>query len=318
MMKKYLLPVLVIAMLLSGCYHTTAVILPPETTTVPSGTGESISDSTTLNQTAAAADTTANAPESIPETTAETQSEDQTAPSRQESKPQSTGKSSSSSPNPAQTQTEPTTTQTEPNTAQTEPAGTSPGGTEAVTQPQTEPSAEQTEPAPVQTEPPADQTEPAPVQTEPVAAPPDETEAATQPQHPVYDISSHSVGSLEKAVLEAINAYRTEAGLSELSLDKKLSALATIRAYECSQTMSSTRPDGRNWKTVLSDYGYGRRNSNAESRLYCTQSFGAELIVETWMNSSQKDNILSESFTHAGAGIYKANGRIYVVVIYAG
>lgn len=149
---------------------------------------------------------------------------------------------------------------------------------------------------------------------------PPETEPPEPPKndHPVYDISDHVVGSLEYEILAEINARRAAEGLSELKMDKKLCALATIRAYECTISFSHTRPNGTSCFTVLSEYNY-RGSLAGENLLYASSGYSAAQLVDVWMGStSHKNNILSGSFTKAGLGIYYANGRIYVANFFAG
>ncbi len=154
--------------------------------------------------------------------------------------------------------------------------------------------------------------------TEPPVTEPPETEPPKY-DHPVYDISNHSVGSLEYEILAEINARRAAEGLSELKMDKKLCALSTIRAYECTISFSHTRPNGTSCFTLLSEYNYKGGSLAGENLLYASSSYSASRLVDVWMNStSHKNNILSASFTKAGIGIFYSGGRIYVANFFAG
>lgn len=152
-------------------------------------------------------------------------------------------------------------------------------------------------------------TEPA---TEPAAA-------ATEPEAPEddpYDISSHSCGALEYAVLEALNADRAEAGLAPLTLSGRLSAISSVRAYESSVNFSHTRPDGRDCFTVLSDYGYGFGGA-AENLLQCSEGYSASDMVTLWMGSAgHRANILDPGLATVGIGVYRSGGMIYVATIF--
>lgn len=135
----------------------------------------------------------------------------------------------------------------------------------------------------------------------------------------VYDISNHTIGALEKEVLAELNRRRTENGLPTLSMDNTLSALAAIRAYECTQTLSHTRPDGRDCYSVLSDYGYSGWVSVGENVLYGTTDYTAAQMVDAWMNSeANRANIRSADYTCSGIGIYYLNGLIYIACFFAG
>ena len=197
----------------------------------------------------------------------------------------------------------------------TEPAETNPAATEPA---QTEPPA--TEPpvteAPEVTQPPAtDPGETQPAGTESPAAEPPATEPEpTDP--PLYDISGYSVGSLEYAVRDAINAYRTAEGLGELSLSSRLCAIASCRGYEISRVWSHTRPDGRSYGTVLADYGYG--GSARELLIYVSGSGDAQAIVDKWMGSDAQKELLLGNFSTVGIGVYRSGGYSYIACLLVG
>lgn len=157
-----------------------------------------------------------------------------------------------------------------------------------------------------------------PAHTDPPETEPPETNPPEN-SHPVYDISDHVVGSLEYEILAEINARRAEEGLSELKMDKKLCALAAIRAYEASISFSHTRPNGTSCFTVLKEYKYKGGSLAGENLLHCNPSYSASKLVDVWMKStSHKNNIMTSSFTKAGLGIYYADGRMYVANFFVG
>lgn len=132
--------------------------------------------------------------------------------------------------------------------------------------------------------------------------------------HPVYDINSHSVGSYEQSILDALNGYRADAGMPLLSIHKKLSALAAIRAYECSEDFSHTRPDGRSWDTVLSDYG---ASASTESILYASSGTSAVHLIDACIGSdSHRQKILNSNYSTVGIGIYHAGSYVFIVMIF--
>lgn len=222
----------------------------------------------------------------------------------------------SSSGKPAETQppvTEPPAAESQ--TTITKPVATEPPATEPpVTEPVvTEPPA--TEPPvtePVATEPPV--TEPPatePPATEPVVTEPPET------QPPLYDISGYTVGALEYAMLEQINAHRADAGLPALTLDERLSAIASCRSYEVSLVWSHTRPDGRSYATVLDDYGYGA-GSVTELLVYASGYADGTAMADRWMASDSHRESLLGGWSTAGIGVYDANGYTYVTCMLIG
>lgn len=176
---------------------------------------------------------------------------------------------------------------------------TEPPGTEA-SEPETEPPAEIPGTDPAATDPAA---------TEPEAAENPETQAPTEV--PLYDISGYSLGSLEYAMEAEINAARAAGGLSEIGLDSRLSAVASCRAGEIARLWSHTRPDGRDYATVLEDYGYGASRA-AELLVHLNGEGDAAAIVSMWLGSDSHRENLMGSWSAIGIGVYWENGYTYV------
>ena len=106
---------------------------------------------------------------------------------------------------------------------------------------------------------------------------------------------------LRAIALEAnglVNEERTSAGLKALKWDQNLETVSHIRAKECSQSFSHTRPSGKQWYTVNSKIQGGEN-----------LAFGfdtAEDAVTAWMNSpTHRDNILYGEFTKVAISIYQ-------------
>ena len=155
-----------------------------------------------------------------------------------------------------------------------------------------------------------------PVTEAPTTAPTEPpTEAPTQPKP--YDPSGYTPGSRDRGVVDAVNAQRTAAGLTTLTQDTRLCAIASVRAWEVSRVWSQDRPDGSGWITVLDEYGYGYACA-AQNLYFGTGS--AESIVDKWMNAKvQKRNVLMEGASVIGVGSYTADdGLTYVAAIIAG
>lgn len=70
--------------------------------------------------------------------------------------------------------------------------------------------------------------------------------------------------SYTEQVVALVNEERAKEGLTPLSIDPKVQAAAQIRAEECEQSFSHTRPDGTNFSTSLSQQGvtYKRSGEN--------------------------------------------------------
>lgn len=177
----------------------------------------------------------------------------------------------------------------------------------------------------VETDPPeteAAETEPSETETadtEPPEAEETETEPpeTQSPEAAIYDISDYVAGGLEYGVVDQINACRTEEGLEPLSMSGTLCGIASVRAYEVCLSWSHTRPNGSEWQSVLSDYGYGY--GAAEEDLVHTAGFDAASIVSKWMDSdSSRADILSADFTTIGVGVYSVDGTVFLAAIFVG
>lgn len=117
-------------------------------------------------------------------------------------------------------------------------------------------------------------------------------------------------GSYAEQILNLVNAERSKAGLSALTLDASAERAANIRAQEIQQSFSHTRPDGSNFSTALSQAGVSFRTSG-ENIAYGQNS--AEEVMQGWMNSSgHRANILNRNFTSIGIGhVEDARGTDY-------
>lgn len=201
--------------------------------------------------------------------------------------------------------------------------------TEPATEPSTEPVEETTEPAEAPTEQKTstkkntttkkDTAKKEPASKQESTQPPTEaaTKAPTEPPVVNYDPTGYSPSGRDRDVAAAVNAQRVAAGLRELTLDSKLCAIASLRAWECSEIWGSTRLDGSSGITVLREYGYG--HTVAAENLYYG-SAGGEAIVAQWMASnSRKANLLMESATVIGVGSYTTpDGVTFVAALMVG
>ena len=280
---------------LSGCRKATVISRDDQVVLLPqSPTTEAV-----VTHPAQPSDSPASTPS---ETPVETEATDPTETT--ESRQSHSGSESGS--------TKPTTTTS---------TGNSTKSTESTDRTPTETTGEATSPDDIheETEPSTDSTGETAAPTEPETEPPTEpeTEPPTEPVKDPYDISGHTVGSLEYGIHAAINAERTAAGLPELSLDWSLCAIASVRAYECSLYWSHTRPDGSDWSTILSAYGYGGYTCAAENLLQSSDGMDAAGAVAIWASSdSHRENMCNPAFTRLGVGVYSCDGMIYLACIF--
>ena len=133
---------------------------------------------------------------------------------------------------------------------------------------------------------------------------------APETDTPETDTPDSESRSYAEQVVDLVNAERAKYGLSALTLDKQLEAAALTRAKETEVSFSHTRPDGRSFSSVLTDYGISYRGSG-ENIAWGQQS--PEAVVRAWMNSEgHRANILNSKFTKIGVGYYQNTaGRKY-------
>lgn len=115
-------------------------------------------------------------------------------------------------------------------------------------------------------------------------------------------------------MIELVNEYRTAEGLDSLVMDTVLLDAAMKRAAELSVFYSHTRPDDTQCFTIC-DW----RNAVGENIAIMNYISDADGAMTGWMNSQRhKDNILSESFTSIGVGVFELDGNQYWVQLFDG
>ncbi len=110
------------------------------------------------------------------------------------------------------------------------------------------------------------------------------------------------IDSYSAELLRLINLERTNRGLSELTAKNTLDQAALARAKEISENFSHTRLDGRETKTIMSDYGlsfklYGENIAAGQK--------SAIDVVSDWMSSdATRKNILNPAYKYFGSSHY--------------
>lgn len=122
---------------------------------------------------------------------------------------------------------------------------------------------------------------------------------------------------LIEEIFKLINEERKNAGLSELNYNMELQNAADIRARECAEQFSHTRPDGTSCFTVVEEIDYsvvGENLIKADNPIAT-----AKALVNSWMNSEgHRANILNADFTETAIGIYINDGVTYGAQIFMG
>ena len=149
------------------------------------------------------------------------------------------------------------------------------------------------------------------------------TAATTTAPAVVMEVTHAENGVFQDAlayeVLSLINAERAKEGLAALSWDNEYTVSAKIRVAELPHLWSHTRPDGREWMTVIEEMGIDY-NHIAENCAFGGSSqnsvswFTPQEAVEMWMNSEgHRVNILSDKYELLGVACYDENGFRYYV-----
>jgi len=123
--------------------------------------------------------------------------------------------------------------------------------------------------------------------------------------------------SYVEQVVNLVNIERAKEGLAPLTIDEKVQAAAQVRAMECEQSFSHTRPNGSSFATALKEQGVSYRRSG-ENIAWGQRS--PEEVVNAWMNSAgHRANIMNRNFTKIGVGYYQnANGTKYWSQLFIG
>lgn len=132
---------------------------------------------------------------------------------------------------------------------------------------------------------------------------------STEENTPETD-SSTGEHAFIKEVVNLVNAERAKEGLSPLTIDTRVQAAAQVRAKECEQLFSHTRPNGTSFSTALKEQNVSYRS--AGENIAWGQKTPQE-VVTAWMNSSgHRANIMNANFTTIGVGYYEnARGTDY-------
>jgi uncharacterized protein YkwD len=154
----------------------------------------------------------------------------------------------------------------------------------------------------------------------PTAAP---TAAPTNP--PVTNMPIPPGGvfreSEAKAILDIVNKERAHAGLNPLHWSNDFEASAKIRAIEVTVhfTADHTRPDGREWYTVVKEAGIsykkiGENMAQGGSSAQGGAWYTPEMVMESWMNSQfHRENILNGEYEYMGVAAIDYEGIRYYV-----
>ena len=117
-------------------------------------------------------------------------------------------------------------------------------------------------------------------------------------------VNSTSLRSEAMRAFNLVNSERLANGLQPLVWDNNLESTSAVRAKECSQNFSHTRPNGKSWYTVNSAIMGG------ENLAY--GYYDANSAINAWMDSpTHRENILWPEFTKVAISVYVADDGTY-------
>lgn len=140
-----------------------------------------------------------------------------------------------------------------------------------------------------------------------------EPESPTQNPIPEPPFKGFDDGKAREA-FGYVNQYRVANGLAELTWDDTLSGLSKTRAEESVTSEPHKRTDGREWHTILNEYGVVSSYAGENLAL---GNVSVKDIVDGWYASpGHKENMLDSRYTKAGMGCYSSNGTDYYINIF--
>lgn len=124
------------------------------------------------------------------------------------------------------------------------------------------------------------------------------------------NIPEDSQHAFIQRVVDLVNEERAKENLSPLTVNASVQAAAQVRAKECEQYFSHTRPNGSSFATTLREQGVTYKSAG-ENIAWGQRT--PEEVVTAWMNSSgHRKNIMNPNFTTIGVGYYEnAKGTDY-------
>lgn len=128
-------------------------------------------------------------------------------------------------------------------------------------------------------------------------------ETAKAQQNSMNQPDAQSEEDAVQTVFRLVNEAREAEGLAPLILDDKLCEAAQIRAKELNEMFSHTRPDGRHCSTVLNDCSINEDYLYSGENVAETNDLDANYVMEGWMSTSHKANILNSNANRIGIAV---------------
>ena len=132
-------------------------------------------------------------------------------------------------------------------------------------------------------------------------------DGSTEEEWYLFHVTGNTTGetaidrsTFAEEILRLVNEERAKENLKPLKLADDLCEWANIRAKECVELFSHTRPNGEDGLNIISAKKYKIRGENLS-----LGSSTPEQVMDQWMNSpSHRDNIMFPDYTHLGVGYF--------------
>lgn len=136
------------------------------------------------------------------------------------------------------------------------------------------------------------------------------------------EAQSATLAQVERDLLRAVNSERSQEGLAPLEADPGLTRLAReySRRMAREQFFSHTAPDGDTLadRVQEADIRYSMIGENLFKGVNVPTTRFTRMSVEGWMDSpGHRKNILRESFTETGVGVWKDGATIYATQLFS-
>jgi uncharacterized protein YkwD len=120
-----------------------------------------------------------------------------------------------------------------------------------------------------------------------------------------------------RILIELINHERRAAGTAELRTDENLMKAAERRASELTKQYSHIRPDGREYHTVMGEFGL---NPNGSAQNVALRGDDNVLEVNKQFSKSpgHKKNMLNADYSRVGVGVHRDGRKYFWVELFAG
>ena len=131
------------------------------------------------------------------------------------------------------------------------------------------------------------------------------------------DLDKTTLENYKIQVIDLVNQERKKYGLNELKIFDVMMDGAQIRAKEQMITSGHTRPDGRDFMSVINEIGFKLKGSYLIGENVAQGQETPKEVVSAWLSSpGHRANILNKDYEYIGVGTYMEDGKIYWAQIF--